>query len=122
MDSLTPLTKRRLAHARLLLETPHSPLPGLDDIAAQVGWGAAHLRRLFKAFYGQTPREVQRYAQLCQGRDLLLQTDWAIGDIAHKCGFLSPSHFSHLYRQMFNLTPREERALALMENLEDDAQ
>ncbi len=32
-------------------------------------------------------------------------------DVALACGFISASHFSKCYREFFNRTPREERAL-----------
>lgn len=48
----------RLEHAKtLLLETPFSA----TEIALRTGWGdAAHFSRVFKAFYGASPREFRR--------------------------------------------------------------
>ena len=44
-----------------------------------------------------------------RARQLLLQTNMSVLDVALACGFVSASHFSKCYREHFDKTPREER-------------
>jgi AraC-like DNA-binding protein len=40
---------------------------------------------------------------------LLLGTGHSISEIAEKCGFMSDSYFSKIFREIYKCTPREYR-------------
>jgi AraC-like DNA-binding protein len=44
-----------------------------------------------------------------------------IGDIAYRCGFGDPVHFTRLFRQRFGLTPSELRSSLASPNAATDA-
>ena len=44
-----------------------------------------------------------------QARNLLMQTDMSVINVALACGFTSPSHFSKCYRALYRTTPYRER-------------
>ncbi|MEM6578603.1 MAG: helix-turn-helix domain-containing protein, partial [Pseudomonadota bacterium] len=46
---------------------------------------------------------------LQKARNLLMQTDMTVINVALACGFASPSHFSKCYRAHYNTTPYRER-------------
>jgi len=47
--------------------------------------------------------------RLQKARNLLMQTDMSVINVALACGFASPSHFSKCYRSHYNTTPYRER-------------
>lgn len=58
---------------------------------------------------GETVADYVRELRLRRARDLLVSDTEAenrIGDIAYRCGFEDPVHFTRLFRQRFGLTPR----------------
>ena len=47
--------------------------------------------------------------RLARARNLLMQTDMSVIEVALACGFTSPSHFSKCYRTLYKTTPYRER-------------
>ena len=65
-----------------------------------------HLLRLFKRYYGQTPKQYLTEKRLVQAKDYLSKG----GNISETCydiGFESPSSFSTLFKARFGMTPTE---------------
>jgi AraC-like DNA-binding protein len=95
----------------------HSMSPRLSPklIARQLGCSRAHLYRVF-AQQGETVAHYIREVRLHRARDLLADKAVAnhrIGDIAYRCGFEDPVHFTRLFRQRFGLTPSAFRGKAI---------
>jgi transcriptional regulator GlxA family with amidase domain len=84
-----------------------------EMLAVYVGVSRRQLERLFKRHVGRTPAHYYLELRLDRARHLLYQTEMPIMDVACACGFVSASHFSTCYRQMYGKTPREERAGSL---------
>ena len=84
-----------------------------EMLAAYVGVSRRQLERLFKRHVGRTPAHYYLELRLERARHLLYQTEMPIMDVACACGFVSASHFSTCYRQMYGKTPREERTGSL---------
>lgn len=78
-------------------------------LAKYVALSRRQLERLFRRHLGRTPAQYYLELRLERARHLLYQTDLPIMNIACACGFVSASHFSTCYRQMFGRTPRAER-------------
>jgi AraC family transcriptional regulator, glycine betaine-responsive activator len=87
------------------------PLPQ-EQLAHYIGLSRRQLERLFRRHMGRTPAQYYLELRLERARHLLYQTDLPIMNIACACGFVSASHFSTCYRQMFGKTPRAERSEA----------
>jgi len=101
----------KLTEAVELMESNLEELINLDDLASLVGVSRRQLERLFKKYLGCVPRRYYLDLRLKKARQLLLQTASSISEIAIACGFVSASHFSKSYREMFGMSPREERQL-----------
>jgi transcriptional regulator GlxA family with amidase domain len=80
-----------------------------DELARYVGLSRRQLERLFGKHLGRTPAQYYLELRLERARHLLYQTTMPIMDVAFACGFVSASHFSTCYRQMYGKTPRTER-------------
>jgi transcriptional regulator GlxA family with amidase domain len=83
-----------------------------DELAHYVGLSRRQLERLFRKYLGRAPGQYYLELRLDRARHLLYQTDLAIIDVALACGFVSASHFSKCYRQLYGRTPRAERTAA----------
>lgn len=65
-----------------------------------------HLLRLFKRYYGQTPRQYLIDTRLAKSKELLSDGQ-SITETCFDVGFESPSSFSTLFKSKFGLTPSE---------------
>ncbi|RMH48462.1 MAG: GlxA family transcriptional regulator [Alphaproteobacteria bacterium] len=90
------------------IEEPESP----GDLAAAVGMSTRQLERLFRRYLNRSPKRYYMELRLQRARQLLLQTDMSVINVALACGFTSPSHFSKCYRAYFRTTPYRERGTA----------
>ncbi len=84
------------------------PLP-LVDIADYVGLSRRQIERLFQQYMGRSPARYYLEIRLDRARHLLMQSTMAVVDVAIACGFVSASHFSKCYREMYGKSPLQER-------------
>ena len=82
------------------------------SLAERIGLSRRQLERLFRRHLGRTPAQYYLETRLERARHLLYQTDMPIMSVACATGFVSASHFTTCYRQMFGKTPRAERVRA----------
>lgn len=82
----------------------------LDDLARAAHVTAAHLCRVWKSATGHTPLQTVKLARLDRAAILLARSNYAVGEVARLCGFVSPFHFSRVFKEAYGLTPRELRA------------
>ncbi len=71
-----------------------------------------HLLRLFKKYYGQTPKQYVIEKRLEQSKELLLRRQ-TIAQTCFDVGFESPSSFCTLFKSKFGLTPTEFQKRAI---------
>ena len=84
----------------------------LEDLAAAAGVGGAHLTRLFRKHRNQTPMQALWDHRLNEGERLLVQTGYSVSEIAYRCGFQTPYHFSRRIKQRSGLSPTRLRKRA----------
>lgn len=87
------------------IEEPISP----SSLARDVGMSTRQLERLFRRYLNRSPKRYYMELRLSKARNLLMQTDMSVINVALACGFASPSHFSKCYRAHYNTTPYRER-------------
>ncbi|MEQ9259740.1 MAG: GlxA family transcriptional regulator [Roseovarius sp.] len=87
------------------IEEPISP----SILAREVGMSTRQLERLFRRYLNRSPKRYYMELRLQKARNLLMQTDMTVINVALACGFASPSHFSKCYRSHYNITPYRER-------------
>ncbi|CUH48457.1 GlxA family transcriptional regulator [Ruegeria atlantica] len=87
------------------IEEPISP----SILAKDVGMSTRQLERLFRRYLSRSPKRYYMELRLHKARNLLMQTDMSVINVALACGFASPSHFSKCYRAHYNTTPYRER-------------
>ena len=87
------------------IEEPLSP----SILAKDVGMSTRQLERLFRRYLDRSPKRYYMELRLQKARNLLMQTDMSVINVALACGFASPSHFSKCYRAHYDTTPYRER-------------
>ncbi len=87
------------------IEEPISPA----TLAHDVGMSTRQLERLFRRYLSRSPKRYYMELRLQKARNLLMQTDMSVINVALACGFASPSHFSKCYRSHYDTTPYRER-------------
>ena len=87
------------------IEEPISP----SILAKDVGMSTRQLERLFRRYLDRSPKRYYMELRLQKARNLLMQPDMSVINVALACGFASPSHFSKCYRAHYDTTPYRER-------------
>jgi AraC-like DNA-binding protein len=88
----------------------------LEDIAARAHCSVNHLIALFRRHLRQTPARYLRDVRLRHAERLLTHSRLPVALIAEQCGFVSPFHFSRLFKEQYGLAPLafRQQALALI--------
>lgn len=110
----SPDTERLQAVHRYIEHNLHRNDLSVADIARGTSMSRAQLYRLFAA-QETSVHGTLREKRLQKSLNYLAQSDskrQSIGAIGHACGFSDPAVFSKLFRQRFNLAPRDVRAAA----------
>lgn len=94
----------RLQRTMLILEGTMQQPASLVELASLCSLSPSHFAKTFKKVYGLGPREATAALKLRLASELLLNTDRAVGDIGHRCGFQSPSTFARAFRERFGLS------------------
>jgi AraC-like DNA-binding protein len=98
----------RLCKARdLLRETEEWLL--VPQVAREIGMSPYHFTRLFKAVFGETPKQCQLNARLEKAEQVLLTTNTSITDICMEAGFSSLGTFSYVFARRVGMTPTSYR-------------
>ena len=79
------------------------------DLADYVDLSRRQLQRLFQKYLLCTPSRYYLQLRLQRAREFLLQTDLGLVEIAAQTGFVSNSHFSKSYKELYGYSPSSER-------------
>jgi AraC family transcriptional regulator of adaptative response / DNA-3-methyladenine glycosylase II len=83
---------------------------GVDELAARLGVGARHLRRLFVEHLGAPPLAVAHAQKVHFARKLIVETGLSMADVALASGFRSVRRFNGAMRAVYRIPPSEMRA------------
>ncbi|GGD16418.1 GlxA family transcriptional regulator [Aureimonas glaciei] len=82
----------------------------LVEISRRVFLSRRQVERLFDKEMNRSPARYYLEIRLDRARHLLLQSALPIVEIAVASGFVSASHFSKCYRELYGRSPQQERA------------
>ncbi|MCV0397348.1 MAG: GlxA family transcriptional regulator [Rhizobiaceae bacterium] len=81
----------------------------LVEIADEVDLSRRQIERLFRQEMGRSPARYYLEIRLERARHLLIQSTLPVVEVAVACGFVSASHFSKCYREVYARSPQQER-------------
>jgi len=79
------------------------------EVAERLGLGYSWFRKAFKKYAGISPAQFQLQIRLQRAKELLLNTNLSVSEIAYELTFDTPGQFSTFFRQKANMTPKEFR-------------
>lgn len=84
---------------------------GLDRLGTLSERSAGHLNRVFKQYLQTTPTAYLNRLRLSYAQHLLVTTHLSIMEAAYEAGFDNLSHFYHLFKKQFGVSPGRLRSL-----------
>lgn len=83
----------------------------LDDISAMLGFNTSYFSGLFKKETGENFSDYLAQVRISQAKQLLIQEDMGVSDVAAEVGYQDLKHFSKLFKRLTGLNPSEFRKL-----------
>lgn len=96
---------RRVFYAKDFIESYYSENLSLKQIADVALLSENHLLRTFRQIFGLSPFEYITHLKLAQAKQLILETDKSISEIAIQLGYSSISNFSYYFKTIFGQSP-----------------
>lgn len=81
----------------------------LQDLAQQANCSVNHLIHAFKRQFDMTPARYLWKTRIERSVPLLKQTDIPVAAIAEQCGFTSAFHYSRMFKEFYQVSPRAFR-------------
>lgn len=81
-------------------------LTGLADLA---GLTPSYFCKAFKKSFGTSPLAHVQNRRIDRAKDLMLNTDQSLAEIAFTCGLCDQSHFSRIFRKVSGMSPSQWR-------------
>jgi AraC-like DNA-binding protein len=92
----------------MMLATEPSDL-SLETIARKLGTSYSNFRRTFREHTGVGPHQYRLHLKLNHARDLLLNTDLSVKEIAVQSGFEEEQYFCRYFKKTMGRTPSSYR-------------
>lgn len=86
-------------------------LPTVKYLSERVNLSAGYLSDLLKKETGMTAQDHIHYYLIEEAKNVLLNSDQSVSEIAYSLGFEYPQYFSKLFKQKTGKTPEEYRAV-----------
>lgn len=93
---------------RYIQENFHRDL-SIKELAENVSFSPSYFFKIFKRAANTTPAEYLISVRLSNAKQLLLESDLTVAEIAEACGFHDASYFSYYFKKSFGMTPSSYR-------------
>lgn len=108
-----PGRNAKLATIIQLMEGSIDAPLGAEDLADAAGISVRQMERLFRRYLATSPKRHYQALRLNRAKDLLVQSNMSITEIAMATGFAAVSHFSKCFRAQFGVSPYGSRTSML---------
>ena len=105
--------------AKAYVEAHSAEKFSLQAVAGALYVNGSYLLRTFKAHTGRTLLWYHNYVRCEKAKALLARPDKSVSQAGEEAGFVSSSHFSHIFKKITGLTPSEYRASHLADPKEE---
>ncbi len=93
-----------------LLQDLTTASPRISEAAARIGVSPSKFKSLFVKMYKQSYYSYLQQKKLEKAKELLLQGERSVTDVAYSLGYSSGSHFTRLFRKKFKVAPQVFKA------------
>ena len=100
-----------IRQAKQFIEENFSGSLSLESVSKQIGLNPAYLSSIFKKTTGQSFLEYLTGIRIEHAKNLLIQSEMDINDIAWEVGYSDVKYFSKIFKKSTSLTPMEYRRL-----------
>ena len=97
---------------RLISESGAEDAGGIEALAARLGVGSRHLRRLFLKHLGATPNAIIQTRRVHFAKKLIDETNLPMTELAIAAGYGCVRRFNAAIRSVYQRTPTQIRAIA----------
>ncbi len=98
-------TSATVSRAMLMIRQGALNEGNVEDLAWKLGVGSRHLRRLFQAHIGASPKSLATTQRILFAKKLLSETDLSATQIAFASGFGSIRRFNAAFSKIYHTTP-----------------
>jgi len=86
---------------------------GVEDLVREMGLSHINLHRKLKTISNQTISQFIREIRLKKAKQLLLNEDLTVSEIAYRVGFGSPTYFNNCFHEYYGYPPGEVKKRSL---------
>lgn len=104
LEKEEPLPKV-VARAKRYLDKHFQEKCTLESVAEVVGVSARYLSKMFKEHIKLSPSQYLWELRVTKGVNLLRATGYSVSEIAYRCGYQTPYHFSRHIKQKYGCSP-----------------
>lgn len=79
----------------------------LERMAKALFVNGSYLTRAFKRHTGMTPLAYHHRVRCAKAKDLLTRSELSVSQVGEAVGYVSSSHFSHIFRKLEGCSPSE---------------
>ena len=87
-----------------LRENVHLPFDS-NHVSENLGFSVQYLNSLAHEFRNMSLKELVNFYRLEMSREILLEVDSPVAELASSCGFKSSAYFIKLFKQIYSITP-----------------
>ena len=101
----------RFTQLRTLIFTMPEAVPGIDEMAADVGMSRSGFQHLYKKMFGASVMTDVIKGRIDRAKRLLSSTNLTISEIAERCGYKNEYNFMRQFKEKTGQTPTEYRII-----------
>lgn len=105
-DLLLPWQRRKIMQ---FIEEHLTESIKVDELAALTKLSKTYFSRVFKSTYKESPYNYVLRRRMELARELIVETDSALSEIALDCGMADQAHLCKTFRKVFGTTPNSWR-------------
>lgn len=96
---------------KAIIQEQYREIDNVNQISEQVHVSSVHANKIFKKCVGCTIFDYLTKIKIDKAKELLIQSDYKIYEIAEYLGYKSKTYFTSLFREYTGKTPKEYRML-----------
>jgi len=99
----------QITRARKFIEEQHQEKLSLAAVARQAGMSTFYFCKIFKKVTGQNFTDYLSRLRVEKAKNLLLNVNYRVSEIAHEVGFQSLPHFNRVFKSLAGESPTHYR-------------